>query len=118
VSAYAAFVLGYTWSHVAHSSLPGGRYGPLDAYRHTLASAAVAFTLSPRAVDLTTWFMERRDDDTNLMDRRNNQIGAAIGVHARSFSAIEPAVRAEVSRGAVNARDAIQLTPWRASRFW
>jgi len=123
VSAYPAFVLGYTWSHVAQSNLPGGRYGPLDAYRHTLASAVVAFTLSPRAVELTTWFMERRGNDANLMDRRNNQMGAAIGVHARSFGDIEPAVRAEVLRGAVNAPDPVQVTwlppeRWRASRFW
>src|SRR5690348_8653288 len=94
VSAYPAFVLGCTWSHVAQSSLPGGRYGPLDAYRHTLASAVVAFTLSPRAVEVTTWFMERRGNDANLMDRRNNQIGAAIGMRVRSFGELEPAVRA------------------------
>jgi len=123
VSAYPAFVLGYTWSHVASSNLPGGSNGPLDAYRHTLASAVVAFTLSPRAVEMTTWLMERRGNDANLMDRRNNLVGAAIGMHARSFGEIEPAVRAEVLRGAVNARDAVQVTwlppeRWRASRFW
>jgi hypothetical protein len=123
VSAYPAFVLGYTWSHVARSNLPGGRHGPLDAYRHTLASAVVAFTLSPRAVEWATWVMERRAKDANLMDQRNNQIGAAIGLRARSFSEIEPAVQAQVQRGAVNARDAVQVTwlppeRWRRSRLW
>jgi hypothetical protein len=123
VSAYPAFVLGYTWSHVARSNFPGGRDGPLDAYRHTLASAVVAFTLSPRAVEWATAAMERGTKDANLMDRRNNQIGAAIGLRAHSFGEIEPAVQAEVLRGAVNARDAVQVTwlpreRWRASRLW
>ena len=53
--------------------------------------------------------------------RRNAVQG--IGVHASSFGDIEPAVRAEVSRGAVNAPDAVLVTwsppeRWRASRFW
>jgi len=67
--------------------------------------------------------MERGGNDANLMDRHNNQIGAAIGVRAHSFSEIEPAVRAEVLRGAVDARDVSQVTwlppdRWRASRLW
>jgi len=123
VSAYPAFVLGYTWSHVAHSNLQGGRHGPLDAYRHTLASAVVAFTLSPRAVEWVTSAMERDRNDANLMDQHNNGIGAAIGLRVRSFSEIEPAVQAQVQRGAVNARDAVQVTwlppeRWRRSRLW
>jgi hypothetical protein len=123
VSAYPAFVLGYTWSHVAGSSLPGGRHGPLDAYRHTLASAVVAFTLSPRVVECVTRVMERGGNDANLMDRHNNQIGVAIGLRARSFSELEPAVQAQVVRGAVNTRDAVQVTwlppeRWRKSVLW
>jgi hypothetical protein len=83
----------------------------------------VAFTLSPRAVEWATAAMERGTKDANLMDRRNNQIGAAIGLRAHSFGEIEPAVQAEVLRGAVNARDAVQVTwlpreRWRASRLW
>jgi hypothetical protein len=67
--------------------------------------------------------MERGSKDANLMDRRNNQIGAAIGLRAHSFSEIEPAVQAAVQRGAVNARDAVQVTwlpreRWRRSRLW
>jgi len=123
VSAYPAFVLGYTWSHVAGSSLPGGRHGPLDAYRHTLASAVVAFTLSPRAVEWVTSAMERRSTDANLMDRHNNQIGAAIGMRAHSFGEIEPAVQAQVQGGAIDAGDAGQVTwlppeRWRKSLLW
>jgi hypothetical protein len=123
VSAYPAFVLGYTWSHVARSNLPGGRHGPLDAYRHTLASAVVAFTLSPRAVEWVTSAMERRSTDANLMDRHNNRIGAAIGMRAHSFSEIEPAVQAQVQGGAIDARDAGQVTwlppeRWRRSLLW
>ena len=123
MSAYPAFVLGYTWSHVAHSSLPGGRHGPLDAYRHTLASAVVGFTLSPRAVEWVTWAMERGGNDANLMDRRNNRIGAAIGLRAHSFGEIEPAVQAKVQSGAIDAHDADQVTwlppeRWRKSLLW
>jgi hypothetical protein len=123
VSAYPAFVLGYTWSHVFRSDLPGGRDGPLDAYRHALASAVVAFTLSPKAVEWATWGMERKNRSSNLMDRHNNRIGASIGVNAASFGEIEPAVRSRVSSGAVNSPDADQVTwlpryRWRSNRLW
>ena len=123
VSAYPAFVLGYTWSHVLGSDLPGGRDGPLDAYRHTLASAVVAFTASPRAVEWATWGMERSNGSSNRMDRHNNRIGAGIGVNARSFAEIEPAVRSRVSEGTINSSDADQVTwlpryRWRSNRLW
>jgi hypothetical protein len=67
--------------------------------------------------------MERGSNEANLMDRHNNQIGAAIGMRARSFSEIEPAVQAQVQRGGVNARDAVQVTwlppeRWRKSLLW
>ena len=123
VSAYPAFVFGYTWSHVVRSNLSGGRHGPLDAYRHTLASAVVSFTLGPRAVEWATWAMESASKDANRMDRHNNLIGAGIGASARSFSAIEPAVHAQVLRGAVNAPDPGKVTwlppeRWGAGRLW
>jgi hypothetical protein len=122
-SAYPAFVLGYTWSHVVRSNLSGGRHGPLDAYRHTLASAVVGFTLGPHAVEWATWAMESAGKDTNRMDRHNNLIGAGIGASVRSFSEIEPAVHAQVLRGAVNAPDPGQVTwlppeRWGAGRLW
>ena len=121
--AYPAFVFAYTWSHVVRSNLSGGWNGPLDAYRHTLASAVVGFTLGPRAVTWATWAMESAGNDANRMDRHNNLIGADIGAHAHSLSDIEPAVHAQVLRGAVNASDPRQVTwlppaRWRASRFW
>jgi hypothetical protein len=122
-TAYPVFVLGYTWSHVVRSNLSGGRNGPLDAYRHTLASAVVGFTLGPRAVEWATWAMESAAHDANRMDRHNNLIGAGIGARARFFSEIEPAVRAHVLRGTVDASDPRQVTwlppaRWRASRLW
>ena len=121
--AYPAFVLGYTWSHVARSNLSGGRCGPLDAYRHTLASAALAFTLSPKVVEWVTRVMEHGGSDSNLMDEHNNQIGARIGSRAHSFGEIERLVHAQVLRGVVNARDPGQVTwlpreRWRDGRLW
>ena len=121
--AYPAFVLAYTWSHVLRSGLPGGRHGPLDAYRHTLASAVVAFTVGPSAVEWTTQVMERGTKLSSVMDRHDNRIGAGIGPRARSLSEIEPTVRAHVDRGMVNAPDPAQTTwlppeHWRAGRLW
>jgi hypothetical protein len=123
LSAYPAFVLGYTWSHVADSNLPGGRFGPLDAYRHTLASAVVAFTLSPRVVDWVSMAMERGGNDSNLMDQHNNRIGGSIGLRARSFGDIEQIVHAQVLSGVVNAADPNQVTwlppqRWRDGALW
>jgi hypothetical protein len=122
-SAYPAFVLGYTWSHVLRSDFSGGRHGPLDAYRHTLASAVVSYTAGPRAVVWVTLVMESAGKEANRMDRNNNLIGAGIGASARSFSEIEPAVHARVLRGAVNASDPGQVTwlspeRWGAGRLW
>lgn len=90
------------------SDLPGGRDGPLDAYRHTLASAVVAYTLDPVVVEWATRALERKFYDANAMDRHNNRIGARIGYHARSFSEIEPAVREQVLGATVNASDPAQ----------
>jgi hypothetical protein len=64
------------------SNFTGGRHGPLDAYRHTLASAVIGFTLGPRAVQWATWAMENAGKDANRMDRHNNLIGADIGARA------------------------------------
>ena len=108
--AYPAFVLGYTWTHVSSASFPGGRHGPLDAYRHTLASAVVAFTLSPRAVEWITIAMESNAKRSSAMDRHNNRIGAMVGSQARSFADLQPAVHALVRQGAVEATDRGQIT--------
>ena len=123
VMAYPACVLGYTWVKVLRSPLPGGRDGPLDAYRHTLASALVAYSAGPAAVDLATQLLEFRDKSSSRMDRHNNHIGAVIGSHVARFADLEPTVRAQVLRGDVNATNTDQITwlPaafWRDGRFW
>ncbi|HEX2546020.1 MAG TPA: hypothetical protein VHL79_14150 [Ramlibacter sp.] len=123
LSAYPAFVLGYTWSHVARAALPGGRHGPLDAYRHALASAVVAFTLGPRPVDWVTSVMESSSKPSNAMDRHNNRLGAMVGSQARSFADVAPTVRALVQQGTVEAADPDQTTwlppgEWRAGWLW
>jgi hypothetical protein len=118
-----SFVLIYTWSCVFRSNLEGGRQGPLDAYRHALASAVVAYTLDERAVHLITGLMESSGKDSNKMDRHNNLIGAQIGTTSKSFRELEPSVRQQVLAGAVNSTDTNQITwlpkeDWRDGRIW
>jgi len=54
---YPMCVLTYTWTCVFQSDLEGGKNGPLDAYRHTLASAVVSHTLGEWGVKVTTGTM-------------------------------------------------------------
>lgn len=123
LAVYPAFVLGYTWSCVFKSDLPGGRNGPLDAYRHALASAVVSHTLGDSAVKLVTGLFESGGRDSNAMDSHNNQIGAAIGSRVKSFAQIAPSVRLAIQNGAVDAADINQITwlpesKWRNARMW
>jgi hypothetical protein len=116
-------VLFYTWSCVFRSDFEGGRHGQLDAYRHALASAVVAYTLDERAVNLTTKLMEFKGKDSSRMDRHNNLIGAQIGAQTKSFQELEPSVRKAVLDGAVNSTNANQITwlpkaKWRDGRIW
>lgn len=120
---YPLFVLIYTWVHVLQSSLEGGRHGPLDAYRHALASAVVAYTLGDPAVKLVTDLMESKGKESNRMDRHNNRIGALIGAHATSFAELEPSVRQKVSEGWAESKapDCITWMPaakWRSVKLW
>jgi hypothetical protein len=115
--AYPTFVLTYTWSHVLRSPLPGGRHGPLDAYRHTLASAVVAHTLDPRVIDLVNAVMERQGRRSNAMDIHNNLIGAGIGSRAARFSDIEPMVARSVAAGRIDAPSPDQ-TIWLPPEDW
>ena len=120
---YPLFVLSYTWTHVFGSDLEGGRHGPLDAYRHTLASAVVSYTLHERLVNVTTHFMESGSKNSNRMDGHNNRIGARIGTEAKSFRELEPAVRQVVLEGTVDSSDPNRITwlpkeKWRSARIW
>ncbi len=123
LSIYPLCVLTYTWSCVLRSDFTGGRHGPLDAYRHALASAVVSYSLGEWGVDLMTRLMESKGKDSNLMDSHNNRIGTQIGTHSKSFKELEPSVRQFVSDGTVNATDANQITwlpeeKWRDGRMW
>ncbi len=122
-SIYPLFVLTYTWASVFASDLEGGRHGPLDAYRHALASAVVSYTLGERAVALTSALMESKGKDSNMMDEHNNRIGARIGLNSKSFCEIAPAVRQAVLDGAVNSSDQDRITwlpeeKWRSLWLW
>lgn len=120
---YPVCVIAYTWINVLHSDFKGGRNGQLDAYRHTLASATVSYTLGEWAVHLTTWASESERREAGRMDIHNNRIGAAIGSKVESFSAIEPAVHKAVLNGTASAVDPDQITwlpssRWAEGRFW
>ena len=117
MSLYPALILGYTWFHVANAPFLGGRNGPLDAYRHTLASALVAYTLDQRVVNSVSIVMEFQNSRSNLMDKHNNDIGANIGMRAVSFSDIQPAVMNAVNQGTNNAKSPSQVT-WLTSEYW
>jgi hypothetical protein len=116
IAAYPAITLGYVYAHTMRSELPGGRHGPRDAYRHALASAFVAYTLSPRVVDWVTEWMEGHGPSSE-MDRHNNAIGARIGAAATALAELRTRVRAAVDAGAVNATDPEQIT-WLPRSRW
>ena len=112
-------VLGAVYAQCLGSDLPGGRDGPGDAYRHTLASAIVAYTSSPRCVDWVTRAMERDAQafPDRAMDAHNNRIGARIGASATSWNSMQQAVLAAIHDGTVDARSPDQIT-WRAPNAW
>jgi hypothetical protein len=119
LAAYPAFVLTATYTHFFSVELPGGRNGPADAYRHSLASAIVAYTSSPRCVDWVTAVMERGGEGgpARAMDAHNNRLGARLGAAADSWDAMQQAVLAAVKNGAIDARSPDQIT-WRAPSAW
>jgi hypothetical protein len=117
VATYPVAVLSYVYWVTLTSNLPGGRHGPQDAYRHALASAVVAYTLSPRVVDWVTAVMEPSDDPADRMDRHNNAIGAAIGASATSLAAVRPEVERRVLAGRMLARDPNRIT-WLPPSEW
>ena len=119
LAAYPAFVLGTVYAQWFRADLPGGRNGPSDAYRHSLASATVAYTVSPRLVALVTHVMERDGigSDMRAMDAHNNRIGADIGAHAASWGEMQARVLHAVETGAVNTADAGTIT-WLPRERW
>ena len=119
LAAYPAFVLGTVYAQWFRADLPGGRNGPSDAYRHSLASATVAYTVSPRLVALVTHVMERDGigSDMRAMDAHNNRIGADIGAHATSWGEMQDRVLHAVQAGAVNTADADTIT-WLPRERW
>ncbi len=117
IGLYALFVLGYVWWHCHSSGLEGGKYGPLDAYRHTLASAAVAYTTTPKLVRAVTIIMEYKNRPIDLMDQHNNAIGARIGVNAKSLSDLDAAVKHQVAHGAIDA-SSVNQTTWLPPQYW
>ncbi len=126
---YSASVLYFVYTNVWSSGLKGGGNGPADAYRHSLASALVAHTLSPKVVDLVTYFMENQgeDDPLHAMDRHNNRLGAKIGASIplswHSVDKVNQAIRKKVDNGKINATDPNQIrfmpkNYWRNNRYY
>ena len=119
LAAYPAFVLGTVYAQWFRADLPGGRNGPSDAYRHSLASATVAYTTSPRLVAWVTHVMERDGlgSDMRAMDAHNNRIGARIGAQAVDWKDMQDRVLRAVDTGAVNAGDTDRIT-WLPRERW
>lgn len=119
LSSYPAFVLGTVYATTLRSDLPGGRHGPKDAYRHSLASAIVAYTGSPAWVDWVTQIMENdgNGDAARAMDAHNNRLGARIGVQADNWNDMQTAVLAAVKAGDVNVEDENRIT-WLPPERW
>lgn len=114
---YSALVLIFVWWQCYTSAFQGGKNGQLDAYRHTLASAVVAYTSSPKMVGLVTAVMENKNSAANLMDQHNNAIGANIGAHASSISSLPMLVNAQITQGKVNTSCQNQTT-WLPKSWW
>ena len=119
LAAYPAFVLGTVYANWLRADFPGGRNGPADAYRHSLASATVAYTTSPRVVAWVTAVMERdgRRGPMSAMDAHNNRIGAVIGARAHSWAQMQSDVLAAVRHGTVGATDPDRIT-WLPRERW
>jgi hypothetical protein len=105
------------WIHVASVSFRGGKNGPLDAYRHTLASAYLAHALGPSAVSLVTFLMESPSKVDGVMDRHNNALGATIGAKATRFSTIEPIVKEHIHAGSQHPEGPEQAM-WLDEKLW
>lgn len=116
---YPTFVLATVYTTTAQSDLPGGRHGPRDAYRHSLASATVAYTGSPRWVEWVTAVMENggRGDDSRAMDAHNNLLGARIGADAHSWAGMRAAVLTAVQAGGIDVQDPNRIT-WLPQTRW
>ena len=99
------------------SQLPGGQFGPRDAFRHIVGSAELTRRLGfwpARAVtefnETQSWVFEQRrllqgrpvppalTADSRTMDRANNAIGQGIGLNAASPDAILEAARQQIER--------------------
>lgn len=114
---YVLLVLGFVWWHCYKSPLKAGANGPLDAYRHTFASAVVTYTTSPKVVKAVSRLMEYKNRPANLMDKHNNVIGIEIGLQAKSLDEIDAQVVERVSKGIVNAGNREQIT-WLPPQYW
>lgn len=119
IGAYPAFVLGTVYTATTQSDLPGGRHGPKDAYRHSLASAIVAYTGSPRWVEWVTYAMEGDGvaDAARAMDAHNNRLGARIGAEAESWDRMRADIDAAVENGGVEIDDSNRIT-WLPRERW
>lgn len=99
------------------SQLPGGQFGPRDAFRHIVGSAELTRRLGfwpARAVtelnETRSWVFEQLRTnlgehaapslraDSRIMDRANNAIGQGIGLNAASPDAILEAARQQIER--------------------
>jgi hypothetical protein len=119
MAASIAFVVDSVYATMLRADLLGGHYGSNDAYRHSLASATVAYTGSSRWVDWVTTVMENggRGDAARAMDAHNNRLGARIGADAETWSEMQAGVLAAVKGGGIGISDPDRIT-WLPPERW
>lgn len=99
-----------------NSGLSGYRGGPMDAFRHSLASAYVARYVGKWAVVTFTDFTERNHSSKyDVMDMHNNNVGVLIGTS--DTKDIYDEVKLRVSRGKINSQEAHVIT-WLPENKW
>jgi hypothetical protein len=125
----AADIQVFAMEEMRRSRLPGGQFGPADAYRHMIGVAELTrrfgalpayaaaeyneFRSLAHGVNRTLHGEEEAASQTpaaRAMDRHNNGIGLRIGARAATPEEVVAAARAEIER-AYKPRPAGQILP-------
>jgi hypothetical protein len=107
---------GAAQSEMVGSQMPGRERGPADAYRHVLWAAELTRRFGEararQILDLHEQEGQLKDqpEDEEAMDRRNNEVGIAIGRFARDWRDVVSAARKAMSGSAADGSGAWKPT--------